>query len=238
VNLILFEPNEIGAPIARNDRRAIHLVDVLHRKPGDTFDAGVINGARGKGTLVTITDRGLTIDFCLSEPPLPAPPITLLIGLPRPQTARDVLRDATSLGVEAIHFVLTDKGDSNYARSRLWSTTEWRRHLIHGAEQAFCTQLPVVSFGRMLKETLLDASTTGTRLALDNYEAPSALNQTTALLPPVIVAIGSERGWSAAERVQLREHGFGFVHLGNRVLRTETACVAAIVLVRAKLGLS
>jgi len=54
---------------------------------------------------------------------------------------------------------------------------------------------------------------------------------------PVTLALGAERGWSPAERTLLRESGFTFGHLGDRVLRTETACIAAVTLLRAKLGL-
>ena len=77
-----------------------------------------------------------------------------------------------------------------------------------------------------------------TRLALDNYEAPAALGATElAAGAPIALAIGGERGWSAAERDLLRLHGFAFRHLGARVLRTETAAIAALAIVRARLGL-
>ena len=74
------------------------------------------------------------------------------------------------------------------------------------------------------------------RLALDNYEAGRGL---AAVVPvsPVTLAIGPERGWSAGERDLLRGRGFEMVHLGSRVLRTETACVAAVAIVKAGLGL-
>lgn len=52
-----------------------------------------------------------------------------------------------------------------------------------------------------------------------------------------MLAFGPERGWSAADRAVLRGSGFALVHLGPRVLRTETAVVAAVALVKAKLGL-
>jgi RsmE family RNA methyltransferase len=53
----------------------------------------------------------------------------------------------------------------------------------------------------------------------------------------VVLALGPERGWSASERDLLRAEGFQLVHLGERVLRVETACVAAIAVVKAKLSL-
>ena len=238
MNLILFEPAETAAPLPRDDRRAVHLLQVLHRRPGDTFDAGLINGPQGKGTLVAIGERALTLAFTWGAEPPPLDPITLIVGLPRPQTARDILRDATTLGVSAVHFVATEKADPNYARSTLWHRAEWRRHLVAGAEQAFSTRLPDLTHGRPLPDVVASPpATSGTRLALDNYEPTAPLSTCHTLYDkPVILAVGPERGWSAAERAWLRGNGFTFVHLGARVLRTETAVVAALTLVKAKLG--
>jgi RsmE family RNA methyltransferase len=92
-----------------------------------------------------------------------------------------------------------------------------------------------VSWGTELSEAIDSRIDEGTRLALDNYEAAEALGS-VRLASPVTIAIGPERGWSEAERMLLRTGGYHFVHLGERVLRVETACVAAIALVRAGLG--
>jgi 16S rRNA (uracil1498-N3)-methyltransferase len=241
VNLILFEPAELNRPLPRSDRRAAHIVDVLRRRVGDSFDMGVVNGPRGKAVLAALDADALTLTCALdSTAPTPAAaePITLIVGLPRPQTARDILRDATTLGVGALHFVRTDKGDPNYGQSTLWSSDEWRRHLIAGAEQAFDTQLPSVTHGASLAATLDALPSAGTRLALDNYEASGPLvDFRVPREDKPVLALGAERGWSAAERERLRAHGFALVHLGRRVLRTETACIAALALLRAKLGL-
>lgn len=142
MNLILFEPHELNVPLPRTDRRAVHLVEVLRRVAGDNFDAGLVNGPRGKATLTAIAPDALTIAFAWGEPLPPAPSLTLIVGLPRPQTARDILRDATSLGVTTLHFIRTEKGEANYAQSTLWSSGEWRRHVLAGAEQAFDPRIP------------------------------------------------------------------------------------------------
>lgn len=245
VNLILFEPTETAVPLPRTDPRAVHILDVLRRRVGDTFDAGLVNGPRGKATLAAVGADALTLTFAWgADPPAPAP-ITLIIGLPRPQTARDILRDATALGVAALHFVTTEKGEPNYAHSTLWSSGEWRRHLVAGAEQAFDTHLPEVTHDRALGEVVAAlagpgpgrGAAGGARLALDNYESPQPLSQCHVIRDtPVALALGPERGWSARERDLLRAHGFAFVHLGPRVLRTETAVIAALTLVHAQLG--
>lgn len=238
VNLILFEPGETERPLPRSDRRARHIVEVLRREVGDTFDVGLINGPRGKATL--LADDGTALALSVAwETNLPAPElITLIVGLPRPQTARDILRDATTLGIAALYFVRTEKGDANYAQSSLWSSDEWRRHVITGAEQAFATRLPEITHGQTLAAALATLPTTITRLALDNYESLTPLSLCDVTRDkPVALAIGGERGWSEAERAALRTNGFVLAHLGPRVLRTETACTVALAIVRAQLGL-
>jgi RsmE family RNA methyltransferase len=77
----------------------------------------------------------------------------------------------------------------------------------------------------------------GSQVALDNYEGTARLSS-VRLTPPVTIAVGPERGWSPVERDLLRDRGFVLADLGERVLRTETACVAALTLVRAGLGLA
>jgi RsmE family RNA methyltransferase len=225
--------------LPRADPRARHLLEVLRRREGDPFDAGLINGPRGKGRLEKITPDTLTFSFAWGEPPPPLDPIILLVGLPRPQTARKILQEATALGVGALHFFTAEKAEPSYARSTLWIGGEWRRHLVAGAEQAFCTRLPELSHGLALAAALEKTPPAATRLALDNYEAAAPLGQGQLLADsPVVLALGSERGWSAAERDFLRAKNFLLVHLGSRVLRTETAVVAAVALVKARLRLT
>ena len=182
-------------------------------------------------------DEELILSFAWGEPPPPPAPLHLIIGLPRPQTARDILRDVTTLGVAALHFVRTEKGEAGYAHSTLWSSGEWERHVLAGAAQAFDTRRPAVTHGRTLADVLTTPPAKAVRLALDNYEAAEPLSQSSLVgYAAAVLAVGSERGWSAAERELLRAHGFIFVHLGPRVLRTETACVAAVTLLKSKLG--
>lgn len=236
MNLILFEPAELAAPLPRSDPRAAHLLNLLHRSVGETFDAGLINGPRGKGTLAAIGADSLTLTFAWGPAAPPPEPIALLIGLPRPQTARDILREATSLGTGALHFFRAGKGEASYAQSTLWSSGEWRRHLVTGAEQAFDTRLPAVTHGLTLAEAIATVTPSATCIALDNYESPQPLSA-VSLASPVVLAFGPERGWSATERDLLRASGFAFAHLGTRVLRSETAVIAALAVVRAKLRL-
>ncbi len=208
---------------------------MLRLSAGDPFLAGIVDGLIGRATLRSVETDALQMDFEPERESPPLDPITLIVGLPRPQTAKKVLHEATAMGVQRIHFVRSDLGERSYAHSPLWQAAEYRRHLIDGAMQAVSTRLPEITVAQKLVDTLRaeDAATT---LALDNVEASLPLSGTKVDLPAAI-AIGSERGWSAAEREVLREAGYGLVHLGTRILRVETATVAALALVKARAGL-
>jgi 16S rRNA (uracil1498-N3)-methyltransferase len=103
-------------------------------------------------------------------------------------------------------------------------------------EQSFTTYLPEIEFNVDLATTL-QARSHLTLLALDNYEASRRLAAPDLpLRPPVAIIVGAERGWSASERDLLCSYKAQLVQLGPRVLRCETACLAALTLVQAKLG--
>jgi RsmE family RNA methyltransferase len=157
--------------------------------------------------------------------------------LPRPQTARDILRDATTLGVAALHFFPAKKSERGYGQSKLWKSDAWRQCVINGAAQAFDTRLPQVNHYASLAEAIAASTATTTRLALDNYEATASLDRHD--LPGdagAVIALGPERGWADDERALLRARDFSLVHLGPRVLRTETACIAAVTILKARLN--
>ena len=93
------------------------------------------------------------LDFTPERESPPLDPITLIVGLPRPQTAKKVLQEATAMGVQRIHFVRSDLGERSYAHSPLWKQGEYRRHLIDGAQQAVSTRLPAITVAQKLEDT-------------------------------------------------------------------------------------
>ncbi len=144
------------------------------------------------------------------------------------------------MGVGALWFAQADRGEPSYANSTLWSAGEWRRLLVAGAAQAFCTRLPVVRHGVSIPATLDELPPETIRIALDNYEASAELGSTLKASGgrEIVLAIGPERGWSAQERDLFCARGFTLAHLGSRVLRTETAAIAATAIIRSCLGWS
>lgn len=236
MNLFLFSDKFSHLNIQPDDPRAEHIRTVLKMGVGQLFDVGVVNGPRGKARIIADGPEGMNLDIEWGDVPPRPYPITLIVGLPRPQTARKILQESTSLGIGAIWLFQAKKGESSYRRSRLWSTGEWRRHLHLGAEQAFTTHIPDVRNFDSLVECILKLSVPGDRIALDNYEADVPLGSYQIKHPMSAVAIGSERGWSASERDHLRNAEFSLYNLGQRVLRTETACIAALSIILSKLS--
>ncbi|MEM1270510.1 MAG: RsmE family RNA methyltransferase [Bacteroidota bacterium] len=232
MNLILFTPEEIRAeanmPLPRTDPRAKHILRVLRRAEGDTFDVGLVNGPMGKARVDAIETDHIRLSFSWSETPPPLAPVTVLLGWPRPQTARRLLRELTTLGAGTLLFTPTEKSEPSYQSSKLWTTGEWKRHLRQGAEQAFDTRLPAVVHAASLSDALSRVAGYPTRIALDNYEAPHHLRDLARTPGPIILALGPERGWSNPERDTLRAAGFTLAHLGPRVLKLETAAAASV----------
>lgn len=236
MNLILFDEAETTLPLSRQDPRARHILEILRRAPGESFDVGRIDGPRGKAVVVQVGEQELVLSFTWQEA-MPSPEfITLLVGLCRPQTCRRVLREAATLGVDRMLFVRTERGEPSYADSRLWSTGEYERHVRAGVEQAFATRIPKVRVGLDLGAGIAEAGGR-VRIALDNYEATTPLHRLALpVAEPLVLAVGSERGFTAAERDLLRAAGYQLAGLGKRVLRTESAVVAALSVMKASTG--
>ena len=227
MNLILFEEQTDVLRLADADPRAQHIRKVLKMGVGDELYVGVIDGVRGKARITKSAPGFLEFEVFWEDEVPQLQPLILLVGLPRPQTARVILREGASLGFEKILFFGAEKGEPSYAQSKLWKDGESHELLKLGAAQAFNTRLPEVTHRDSLLQALQDELLAPScRIALDLYEAGISLAESPLRLP-AILAIGAERGWSSTERDALRASGFTFAHLGDRVLRSETACLAA-----------
>ena len=233
MNIILFDRHEINAPIRRDDPRVVHVLNVLRREMGDSTDVGLVDGPRGKAILTSLNEHEVVFDFTWGEESPALLPIDLIVGLSRPQTSRKILQEATTLGVRSISFAATQRGELSYASSKLWTTDEWKRFVHAGVEQAFSTRFPVVKFGVNISDCIASTKSTADRFCLDNYEATTNLRDACSQSQSVVLAVGSERGWTEGERELFRDNGFQLAHLGERPLRTETAVIASISIVSA-----
>lgn len=233
MNIVLFEPGEWLRPLPAADARAVHLTEILKLSPGDRFASGEVGGP--VGTLSFQGYQGSDLVFANPEWTAPPPPpsrVRVLVGTPRPPTARRLLKDLTTLGACELHFVATDLGDKAYLQSTLWDG-EFRKNLWEGAAQTRTTLLPPVETHTGLRRALtaIEARGEASRVWFDEGGASWDAHEVHAQAPgagPLWLALGPERGWSAAERTLLADRGWQLAGLGSRTLRTETACALSL----------
>ncbi|MDX9800802.1 MAG: RsmE family RNA methyltransferase [Spirochaetia bacterium] len=248
MNIILFSQEEIDNPVSAEDIRAHHVINILKLSPGESFDAAVINKGSGKALIKNITSKEITFTFKFSNSNVKRNPVSLLTAVTRPPEAKKILKNCTSIGISTLFLSVLDKSEKSYIDSTLWKNANYKKYLIEGASQAFAADIPEVKLFQSLSESLSNITDNyKIRVALDNYEAEGLLGklEIPELIfseqenpePHTILAVGGERGWSARERKMLSDYGFKLYSIGERVLKTETACAAGLSIIFSKMGL-
>ncbi len=239
MNLILFDDVFRTIRLEGTDKRALHIRKVLRAEVGTLIFLGFVNGARARARVMELAgDGSVQLEVIGTESAPKCLPLTLLVGLPRPHTAKRILFQAASMGVGRIYFFEAERGEPSYAQSNLWLSEAWKEHLWLGVEQSFATCLPDVAVYPDLQTALSELFEISARVALDNYEATGGLGEVlSSKVPSCALALGAERGWSPGERAALRKNGWKIAHLGSRVLRVETAVTAAVAIAATQLRL-
>ncbi|MBB5224987.1 RsmE family RNA methyltransferase [Treponema ruminis] len=242
MNICLFKSEEIKNSLKKNDERAKHIIKVLHKKEGDTFDAGIIGGAAGIATITSISEDGeISFSFEPKTAGKKLYPLTLIIGFPRPIQLRRLLRDVAGLGVQKVILCGTDLTEKSYLESNVVSDGSAYQMLLDGTAQAASTHVPLLEVAKSLDQVLKTSSPEwemASKIALDNRRASSSLHDFLAheSAHSVIAAIGSERGWTERERDLLESADFSLCSMGSRILRTETAATVASSIILDAMG--
>ncbi len=237
MNLILFRQEEIARPLPLSDPRGKHIVEVLKFGRGDRFDAGIINGPRGKVEITGIDSGLLRLRFDLTLPRPPLRPLIMIVGLTRPVYARRIIRELSGIGVEHILFCAADKGEASYLKSSLWKNGNYEPYLIEGAQRAFSTAVPSLRVfdSPAAAVDVIDAASS--RFFFDVYTEAQSGGLPPRLSGKTAAAVGPERGWSDAERRLFANAGFVPVRLGDRILGTESAALVAAALIMDRMAL-
>ena len=247
MNICLFTNDEIKKPLPLRDERAQHIVKVLHKKAGDSFTAGIIDGESGTAIIREISEEGIAFDFTAGGDGKPLTKLEMIIGFPRPIQLKRLLRDIAALGVCRVHLTGTDLGEKSYMQSNLVERGSAYKMLFDGSVQAGSTHIPEYFLYKSLDQCLEALELNGERLllALDNVNPVArlsdAVKQGSAAGEKggarVLAAIGSERGWTERERHLLEEKGFVRCGMGERIMRTETAATVAGSIILSELGI-
>ncbi len=228
-----------GAHLALPDHTAHHAREVLRLRPGTpvrVFDGA---GAEYQATLDEVSRRTVTARLAGRVASAPESPLRLLLAVSPLKGDRMelVLQKATELGVAEVWPVVTDRTDAA-ARPALQGSRvgRWDRVVSGAAEQCGRAVVPRVSETTTLRD-LVAQPFAGTRIALlETSGAPPLTSSEHVSGRPLLLLIGPAGGFEPAERDRLREAGFQPASLGPRILRSETAAVAAVAIAQATWG--
>jgi 16S rRNA (uracil1498-N3)-methyltransferase len=226
--------------VALPEAQARHVARVLRMKAGAPLTLFNGDGAE-YAAVIARADKGV-VSACIEgvraverESPLA---VTLCQGVSRGERMDYTVQKAVELGVARIEPVTTSRGvvrlDAARARQR---TDHWQAVVIGACEQCGRNRVPPVAPVVPLLDWLArhrgDASGTGILLDPGSGRGLAELPRPTG---GVTLLAGSEGGLDGDERQDALRAGFVAVRLGPRVLRTETAALAALAAMQALWG--
>ena len=232
-------PLSPGVELELPESAAAHLSRVLRLSVGDECVLFNGDGHDYLARIVAQDKRGLRVAVSAGQPVDNESPlrIVLLQGVARGEKMDLILQKATELGIAAIAPLWSQRSevklDATRAEKRL---AHWRGVVASACEQCGRARVPEVAAPVSLGAALDALPAGGLRLILDpeGELALAGLSAQTGVT--VVLAVGPEGGWSATDREQLRAAGFQGLKLGPRILRTETAGLAAIAALQSRLG--
>lgn len=231
VNIILFETDKKDNFIELSDFRAKHILKILKLKVGDTFKAGQINNFVGVAEIEAIDNNYIHYKWVEKKKVSRTNNITLVVGLVRPISMKRILRESGMFGVKNIVVVGTDLGERSYKEAKLYKEGTYKKYLLDGSMQAGVATLPNFYLFDKLDNALSEIDSKGTKIVFDNVKGIKQIREIKEFEDKVVIAIGSERGWSNRERKLFEKNSFDFFSMGRYILRTETACCSALALV-------
>jgi 16S rRNA (uracil1498-N3)-methyltransferase len=240
VRLFVDAPLQPGLDLALPQVAAQHALRVLRLRDGDQVILFNGDGRQFRARLSAANPRAANVHVEAAESPVRESPlrVTLVQALARGEKMDWIVQKATELGVARILPVTSQRSavklDGKRGAARL---DHWRAIAIAACEQCGRNRLPEILVPATL-ETCLSAqplSNTESRWALH----PGGATRVRDLAPAttdVTLAVGPEGGFGDDDMAALRQAGYRELTLGPRILRTETAGVAALAALQAVHG--
>jgi 16S rRNA (uracil1498-N3)-methyltransferase len=216
---------------------ANHVARVLRLRAGDALILFDNAGGEYAATVVSLAHHTVRVavgEYLATNRESPLH-VTLAQGISRGERMDVVVQKATELGVWRIVPLLTERAvvrlNQAQAANRL---RHWRAIAIAACEQCGRNHVPEITAPMALQKFLVSDLPDGLRLLLN----PDGGLRTRDLPPSnaATLLIGPEGGLSDAERTAARAAQFQGLSLGPRILRTETAALAALAIIQQQLG--
>lgn len=219
-----------GEPLALPPEAARH-VQVRRLQPGDALV--LFDGAGGEwaAQVLSMGRREVTVQPGRHDPvdrELPLR-VTLAVGMPANERMDWLVEKATELGAASIQPVTTARSVVKLAGERAAKRqAHWQAIAVAACEQCGRNRVPPVHAPLALADWLRGAPAAGQRLLLSLRDGSQPLRQAAGGASQVWVLHGPEGGLTAQEEDAALAAGFVPASLGTRVLRAETASVAAL----------
>lgn len=229
-----------GLEFELNEATFRHSVTVLRLQtdaPVILFDG---RGGQYQARLAAIGRRKAVVQVGVFEPTDCESPLKITLGqaLTKGERMDFTLQKAVELGVETIIPLWTERTTVRLAPDRVTRRMRhWQGVMVSACEQCGRNRIPTLEEPRTLEASLKQCSP-GLRMIADP-RANSAIkdcDHTTADSPTLSVFVGPEGGFSDSEIQRAEAQGFQPVRLGPRILRTETAAIAALSLIQSQWG--
>jgi 16S rRNA (uracil1498-N3)-methyltransferase len=227
-----------GSTLTLDEREAHYLGHVLRLARGERLVVFNGRGAERFASIMSLQRRGATLELADSLAALPESPLdlTLIQALPKSDAMDLIVQKATELGVRSLLPVYTEfsvvKLDAERSERRV---EHWRKIAQSACEQCGRHRPPRIEPPAALPAALETLPNGTVRFALDPFSPLSLARQPTPA-HALIVAVGPEGGFGPADWRQLDAAQFARAALGPRVLRAETAALAACAIAQSCWG--
>jgi 16S rRNA (uracil1498-N3)-methyltransferase len=219
--------------------QAAHLTRVLRAQPGMQADI-VAGGKVYRAAIASVSLEEVVFTLLETIDSNPALPVTLLLAVFKFDRMEWAIEKATELGVSAIVPVLARRTEKHLAESAGKRVERWRRIAHEAAKQSRRADLPALEEPTPLPARLQQSSS-AQQIVLAEDERKTTLRQrieaslesSGAELPNFEFAIGPEGGWTPEELALFAKHQWQSASLGPRILRAETAAIAALAVAAA-----
>jgi 16S rRNA (uracil1498-N3)-methyltransferase len=217
-----------------------HLRQSLRLQPGEILTVTDDCGRRYRTEVRDVTSRLLSAHILetTTAPPKTGPSIVLAQALLKGEKMDWIIQKATELGVDRIAPVLATHGVVRPRAERVeHQRGRWQRIALEAAQQCERWFVPGIDEPVSVAELLDRSKTAASKIMLAERSAGSALTAVPLSgTGDVWLLIGPEGGWNEEEVTQSLQNGFTPVTLGPRILRAETAAIAAISILQSRLG--
>ena len=230
------------APAARVELRAkaaLHVARVLRLKPGDSVTLFNGNGMDYRSEIKDIRNGSVGVMVHAMVAPRAESPLALVLvqGIARSERMDLIVQKATELGVTAIQPVAMTRSvvrlDDDARAKKL---AHWRGVAIAASEQCGRATLPAIAEPIAFDAWLLQPPGARTRRIQLAPDAGAALAAAAAGAERIELLVGPEGGLDEPERDAALAAGYLACRLGPRVLRSETAAVAALAVLQSAAG--